>query len=72
MTVIFVQIVVSLVLVGVLARRKATESSGTVRFGTRVAPGVRARRANRSSILCQNCLTLPPETLGRHRHLHGR
>lgn len=39
-TVIFVQIVVSLVLVGVLARRKATESSGTMRFGTRVAPGV--------------------------------
>jgi hypothetical protein len=39
-TVILVQIVVSLVLVGVLARRKATESSGTMRFGTRVAPGV--------------------------------
>ena len=37
---IFVQIVVSLVLVGVLARRKATESTGVEGFGTRVAPGV--------------------------------
>jgi hypothetical protein len=39
-TVILVQIVVSLVLVGVLARRKATESSRVAGFGTRVAPGV--------------------------------
>jgi hypothetical protein len=39
-TVIFVQIVMSLVLVGVLARRKATESSGVAGFGTRIAPGV--------------------------------
>ena len=39
-TVIFVQIVVSLVLVGVLARRKATGSTGVEGFGTRVAPGV--------------------------------
>ena len=39
-TVIFVQIVVSLVLVGVLARRKATVSSGVAGFGTRVAPEV--------------------------------
>jgi hypothetical protein len=39
-TVIFVQIVVSLVLVGVLARRKATGSTGVEGIGTRVAPGV--------------------------------
>ena len=39
-TVIFVQIVLSLVLVGVLARRKATGSTGVEGIGTRVAPGV--------------------------------
>ena len=39
-TVIFVQIVVSLVLVGVLARRKATGSTGVEGIGTRVARGV--------------------------------
>jgi len=38
-TVIFVQIVVSLVLVGVLARRKATASGGVAGVGTRLAPG---------------------------------
>jgi hypothetical protein len=39
-TVIFVQIVVSLVLVGVLARRKATGSTRVEGIGTRVTPGV--------------------------------
>ena len=39
-TVIFAQIVMSLVLVGVLARRKATGSTGVEGFGTRVVSGV--------------------------------
>lgn len=39
-TVIFMQIVVTLVLVGVLARREATVSRATRDLGRRVAPGV--------------------------------
>lgn len=44
-TVIFVQIVVSLVLVGVLARRDTTASSATRGLGRRVAPGMASRES---------------------------